>query len=141
MPCAASTAGRENAAARPSQAAPSASAMPAMTAARAPRRATGDASGAQHLPRPGAGHDAILVRHMAVDDGAVDAVRWHDEALAAARQVGAAHRPLVGADAVGIEDDDVGGEPRLEPAAIADAEEIGGLRSEAHDRVLERHPL
>src|SRR5580692_4400082 len=95
----------------------------------------------QHTSRQVAAVVAMLVQHFAVDDRVLDSLRGHDQAAAAARQVGAHLGPLGRIVRVVIEDGEVGGLARLQATAPLDAIEISRLRSDALDREFQRNRL
>ena len=82
---------------------------------------------AQHLARLGLGELALLPGQRAVDDSVFDALRWHDDALGATRQVVAPLTMVLLTDALGIEDRDVGRRALGKAAAVLQAKEIGGV--------------
>src|SRR5436190_13936532 len=75
---------------------------------------------------------------LAVDDDGVDAARPADVTEALAGQILDADL-LVPVDRVGVEHDDVRGEPGREQAAVAKAPGKGGVEGDPADRLLQRH--
>ena len=76
----------------------------------------------------------------AVHEDVVDAVGLGVEPTGAAGQVHA-HAHVVAADGLGVEHDDVGLPPLLDPAALAQAVELRGRVGDEVDRLLERQHL
>src|SRR5713226_2181249 len=79
---------------------------------------------AQHPAGGGAGERALLPGDGAVDQRHLDAARALDHALAAARQVVQALGARRHADAGGVEEHQVRGQPGRNPASVPDTEEI-----------------
>src|SRR5688572_25820418 len=92
----------------------------------------------QDPARPGVGELALLPGDGAVHHRVLDALRRHDDALGAARQVEATLAVVARADAAGIEDRHVAGRALGEAAAVAEAEEIGRVGGELAHAFLER---
>src|SRR6185437_752905 len=88
-----------------------------------------------------AGDLAGSVGDLAVDDRMGNAARRHHHPLRAAGQVEASLAAARRADRRRVEDRDVGGIALLDTAAALDAEEVGWLRSQPSDGLLQRHDL
>ena len=83
---------------------------------------------------------AVADDGRAVHEDVVDAVGLGVEPAGAAGQVHA-HAHVVAADGLGVEHDDVGLPPLLEPAPLAQAVELRGRVGDEVDRLLERQQL
>src|SRR5579883_2552729 len=128
---------------------------PATKRARTPRGRTASPSGStagplgrapvpEQLARKHAyrGHRvaAVAAQNRAVDDDGVDAGGFRDEAVRPAGEIPDATQGTR-TDRRRIEHDDIGGLALGKPAAIGDAEDLGGPRGQHADRFFERERL
>src|ERR1700676_2822989 len=82
---------------------------------------------------------SVFVEYVAVYDCVFDSFRGHHQAASAAGQIVLHPRAFCGADSMLVENRDVGGKSGLETAAIPDSEEVGRLRGDTLDRLLQGH--
>src|SRR5260370_22699253 len=90
----------------------------------------------QHAARIAPRVRALLQQHLAVHHGVVDPLGQLADPPAVAREI-VDDVFFAGPHGVGVEDDEVGGHPRLEQPAVVDPEGRGRIEGEAPDGVLE----
>src|SRR5438067_13059858 len=97
------------------------------------------AAASEELAGPGALEVlAVGTGGGAVDPDVLDALAAGDEAVGAGRQVPHPLELAFDADGVGVEGDEVGGQPLLDEAAVGAAEDPRRLTGQPPDRLLQR---